>query len=70
MKIKWEAKCNIVILKKIKEEQEEKQIAELTEILYDHFCQLERSKKIYEPIETEISPSHFTALEERTGTHG
>ena len=70
MKQKWEPKAVRVTPRVISQEKYKARIAEVTEILYDLLCQLERSDRLPEPIEAGISPSNVTLHEERTGTHG
>lgn len=69
MKKKWEPKLIGIGPKIIQATQYEGLIAEVAEILYDLFCQLDRPIKA-EPIETSVSPGDLTLRHRRTGTHG
>lgn len=69
MKKKWEPVAVKATPKAINQDKYDQRIAEVAEVLYDLFCQLERSNQA-KPIESGASPGDFTLHEERTGTHG
>lgn len=68
MKPKWEAKCKEVVPKTIPEEEFRRRIAELGEILYRAFCQLQRQPA--EAIGAGVPYLIHDLVAERTGTHG
>lgn len=70
MKAKWEAKCIAVIPKAIHQDKFDQRIAEVAEVLYDLFRQLDESDLLREPMKAGVSTCNLTLHEERTGTHG